>query len=140
MFMSYESVPRWIREISEHFKMQKMSNEMVAQFPYTLGYVPDHLRTQEMCNQAVRNNPAVFFLVPDCFKTQELCIKALEVDPRQLNDIHDYLKTQKMQFFPDWFITQQQIDVWYMTIIGITIMGSMSDTMVIKNGRPKKQK
>ena len=67
MFISYESVLRWIREIPEHFKTQKMCNETVAQFPYTLRYVPDHLKTQKTCNQAVRNNPAVFFLVPDFF-------------------------------------------------------------------------
>ena len=56
--MAYESVARWIRQISEHFKMQEMCNEMVAQFSYTLRYVPDHLKTEEMCNQAVRNNPS----------------------------------------------------------------------------------
>ena len=125
LVISYESVSRLIREISEHFKTQKMCNEVVALFPYTLWCVPDHLKTQEMCDEAVHNNPAVFFLVPDCFKAQEMCIKALEVDPWQLKDIPDYLKTQKMcdqavkdylsslQVLPDWFVTQQQIDVWY---------------------------
>ena len=48
--MSYESVPRWIREIPEHFKTQEMCNESVAQFSYTLRYVSDYLKTQEMCN------------------------------------------------------------------------------------------
>ena len=50
---------------------------------------------------------------------------SIALDPWQLNDIPDYLKTQKMcdkavkddpsslQFAPDWFVTQQQIDVWY---------------------------
>ena len=54
-----------------------------------------------------------------------MCINAPEVDPWLLNDIPDYLKTQKtcdkavkndhssMQFVPDWFVTQQHIDVWY---------------------------
>ena len=54
-----------------------------------------------------------------------MCNKALEVDLWQLNDIPDYFKTQKMcdkavkdypsspQFVPDWFVTQQQIDIWY---------------------------
>ena len=122
--MSYESVPRWIREIPEHLKMPEMCNEVVAQSSYALRYVPDHLKTQEMCDEAASNNPAVFFLVPDCFKTQEMCIKALEVDPWSLYDIPDCLKTQKMcddavrddpsslQFVPDWFFSQQQIDVW----------------------------
>ena len=93
--MSYENVPRWLREIPEHFKTQEMCSEMVAQFSYALMYFPDHLR-QEMCNQAVRNNPATFFLVPDHFKTQDMCIKVLAVDPWQLKDVPDYFKTQKM--------------------------------------------
>ena len=50
---------------------------------------------------------------------------AIEVDPWQLNDIPDYLKTQKMcddvvrketyslQLVPDWFVTEEEIDVWY---------------------------
>ena len=58
MFISYESVPREIREVPKHLKTQKMYNETVAQFPYTLRYVSDYFKTQEMCNQAVRNNPA----------------------------------------------------------------------------------
>ena len=74
--MSYECVPRWVREIPEHFKTQEMYNETVDHFSYTLRYVPDHLKTQEMCKQAVRNSPAVFFLVPDRFKIQELSIIA----------------------------------------------------------------
>ena len=82
--MSYESVPRWIKEIPEHFKTQKMCNETVAQFSYALRYVPDDLKTEEMCNEAVSNNPAVFFLVPDHLKTEEMCNEALEVDPWSL--------------------------------------------------------
>ena len=48
------------------------------------------------------------------------------MDPWQLNDIPDYLTTKKkvcdeavksnpssLQFLPDWFVTQQQMDVWY---------------------------
>ena len=50
---------------------------------------------------------------------------SIALDPWQLNDIPDYLKTQKvcdkavkddpssLQFAPDWFVTQQQIAVWY---------------------------
>ena len=63
LVISYESVSRLIREIPEHFKTQKMCNEVVALFPYTLWCVPDHLKTQEMCDEAVRNNPAVLFLI-----------------------------------------------------------------------------
>ena len=67
--MSYESVPRCLREVPEHLKTQEMCNEKVAQFPNTLEYVLDHLKTREMCNEAISNNPAVFFLVPDHLKT-----------------------------------------------------------------------
>ena len=62
MFISYESVPHGIREIPQHFKMQKMCNETVAQFPYTLRHVPDYLKTQEMCNQAVATTQQYFLL------------------------------------------------------------------------------
>ena len=78
-----------------------------------------------MCDEALHNNPAVLFLVPDHFKTEEMCIKALEVDPWSLYNIPDNLKTPKMcnkaaeddpsslQYVPDWFVTQEQIDIWY---------------------------
>ena len=55
--MSYESVPRWTREIPEHLKMPEMCNEAVAQSSYALRYVLDHLKTQLMCDEAVSNNP-----------------------------------------------------------------------------------
>ena len=54
-----------------------------------------------------------------------MCIKAVEVDPSSLQLVPDHLKMQDMcneavrddssslQFVPDWFITQQQIDLWY---------------------------
>ena len=88
--MSYESVPCWLREIPEHLKTP------VAQFPFSLWYVPDYLKAQEMCDDAVHNNPAVFFLVPDHFKTEDICIKAIEVDPWSLRDIPDNFKKQEM--------------------------------------------
>ena len=69
--MSYENVPRWIRE------------------------VPEHLKTQEMCNEAVEVDPWQLYNVP------AMCDKA----------VRDYLFS--LQFVPDWFVTQQQIDIWY---------------------------
>ena len=42
-----------------------------------------------------------FFLVPDRFKTQEMCDDAVWRDPSLL------------QYVPDWFVTQQQIKIWY---------------------------
>ena len=99
--MSYESVPRWIREITEHFKTQKMCNETVAQFPYALRYVRDHLKTEEMCNEALEVDPWSLYYVPDHLKTQTMCDKAVKDDPSSL------------QFVPDWFVEQGRIDVWY---------------------------
>ena len=48
--MSYESVPRWIREIADYLKTPEICNEVVVQSSYTLKYVPEELKTQEMCN------------------------------------------------------------------------------------------
>ena len=86
--MSYfENVPRWIREI------------------------PSHLRTQEMCGEV--------------YNVQKMCNEAVEIDPWQLYDVPYYLKTQKMcddvaqrdsyslQFFPGWFVTQEQLEMWH---------------------------
>ena len=38
---------------------------------------------------------------------------------------------------PDWFVTPQQIDIWYDGNT-VTMMRLFNDTKVIKNGRPKK--
>ena len=39
--------------------------------------------------------------IPDHFKTQEMGNKAVRMDPWLLQSV------------PDWFVTQEQIDVWY---------------------------
>ena len=39
--------------------------------------------------------------VPDYLKTQKKCDKVVKVDPSFL------------QFVPDWFVSKQQLDVWY---------------------------
>ena len=39
--------------------------------------------------------------IPDYLKTQKMCDEAVKDDPSSL------------QLVPDWFVTQQQIDVWY---------------------------
>ena len=39
--------------------------------------------------------------IPDYFKAQKICDKTVKDDPYSL------------QCVPDWFVTQQQIDVWY---------------------------
>ena len=38
---------------------------------------------------------------------------------------------------PDWFVTPQQIDIWYDGNT-VTMMRLLNGTKVIKNGRPKK--
>ena len=57
-----------------------------------------------------------------------MCDKAAKDDPSSL------------QFIPDWFVTQQQIDIWpddkYWYI---TMMRLLGGTMVIKNARVRKQ-
>ena len=40
-------------------------------------------------------------LIPDRFKTQEICDKVLRDDSSYL------------QFVPDWFVTNQGVDLWY---------------------------
>ena len=54
-----------------------------------------------------------------------MCNASVEVDQWQLGDVPDHLKTQEihnkavkdqlfsLRFVPGWFVTQQQIDVWY---------------------------
>ena len=42
-----------------------------------------------------------FHYIPDRLKTQEMCEKAVKDDHFSL------------QYVPDWFVTQQQIDVWH---------------------------
>ena len=118
--MSSENVPRWIRAIIRHFKMQEVRIKVVQEDPSNLRHVPDNYKMQEMCGEAVstklvllafvpdrfktkkmcskviRNNPAVLFLVPDCFKTQGMCDAVVCMEPLLLAYVPDHLKTQKM--------------------------------------------
>ena len=70
--MSYENVPRWIREIS------------------------GHLKTQEMCDEAVGIEPCSLAFVLDRFKTEDMCSKAVGRDAYTLDNVHDYIMTQKI--------------------------------------------
>ena len=54
-----------------------------------------------MCITAVKVDPWCLYDVPDHFKTQEMCDKA----------VRDHLFS--LQFVRDWFVTQQQKDIWY---------------------------
>ena len=120
----------WIRIILSHIleyilESQGMHERVVPRESYTLYYVTDRFRMQEMYNEIMCITPNAFHHIPDRFKTQEMCNKAVEVDPWQLKDVPYRFKTHKMcnkavrqylfslLFVPDWFVTQQQIDVWY---------------------------
>ena len=54
-----------------------------------------------MCNESVEIDPYAVRLLPDHLKTQEMCDKA----------VRDYLFS--LQFVPDQFVTQYQVDIWY---------------------------
>ena len=103
-----------------------MCDEAVCMEPDSLAYVPDHLKTQETYKEIMRIMPdEMHFTLSLIASKQEMFIKAVEVDPWHLYGVPDHFKTQEMcdkaakdylfslQFVPYWFITQQQIDVWY---------------------------
>ena len=48
--------------------------------------------------------------------------------------------SSSLWFVPDWFVTQEQIDVWYDDDHWYTMMVLLNGTMVIKNERPRQQK
>ena len=62
--MSYENVPRWIREIPGHLKTQEMCDEAVHIESYSLEVVLDRFKTEEMCNEEVRREPFTLTLCP----------------------------------------------------------------------------
>ena len=90
--MSYKNVPRWIREIPDHLKTQKMCDEAVRIESYSLEVVPDRFKTEEMCNEAVRRGPSTLYYVPYHLKTQEMCGEAVRMDPRSLEFVPGHLK------------------------------------------------
>ena len=45
--MSYENVPRWIREIPGQLKTQEICDEAVGIETRFLAFVPDHFKTEE---------------------------------------------------------------------------------------------
>ena len=97
---------------------------VVLKESYPLYYVSDSLRMQEMYNEIMCTMPNGFHRISVRLKTQEMCNKAV-VDSWQLKNVSNRFKIQKMcdaavcnklsmmLFVPDWFLTQQQIDVWY---------------------------
>ena len=91
---------RYLAFILYHLKTGEICNEAVRKDAYTLGNVPDHLKTKEICQKAVEKSPQLFKDGPDHFKTQDMCDNA----------VRNYLFS--LQFVRDWFVTQQQIDIW----------------------------
>ena len=79
-----------------------------------------------------------------------MCNEAVEVSSWQLYDVPDYVKTQEicddmgrrdsylLQFVPDWFVTQEQLEIWYDTMIIALMMNLLNSTKDIKNERLKK--
>ena len=78
---------------------------------------------------------------------------AADVNPWQLSDVPNYFKTQKvcddvvlrqsyfLQFVPDWFVTQEQLEIWHDKDNDYCIMmRSLSGIKAMKNGIPRKQK
>ena len=153
----------WIVTFPDHLKMQEMCDEAIRTEPLSLGYVPDRFKTQEMCNEVVRNRLGMIF-VPNHFWMQEMCNEIVHTMPDAFHFIPNHFKTRKMcdqavkydssslQFVPDWFVTQEQIDLWdddkcfeCMMMVKINLSNLLmikiiflSGTIVIKNGRPKK--
>ena len=79
--MSYENVPRWIREIPEHLKTQEMCDEAVRIEPRSLAYVHDRLKTENICNEAVQKDTYTLDDVPDHLKIQKICDEAMRENP-----------------------------------------------------------
>ena len=96
-----EIIPVWIRETPDHLKTQEMCNEAIHTDPYSLAFVPDRFKTQKMCDKAINIEPFTQSHDHDNLKMREMCIRAVEASLGLLGHI------------PEWFVTQQQIDVWY---------------------------
>ena len=110
--------------VPDHFKRKEMYYEALRNNPWALRHVPDYLKMQDMYNEVVLLRPYLLQYVSDHFKTEETRIKALEVGPWLFKYIPDHLNrnmcdkvvkddSSSLQYVPDWFVTQQQIDLWH---------------------------
>ena len=79
-----------------------------------------------MCIKAAWVDPSFLRLVPDQYKTQEICERVVEDD------------SSSLQYLPDWFATQQQINYGVITMTIAMMISLLHGTMVIKNERLKK--
>ena len=98
----FANIPRWIRQIFDHFQPQGKCIEAVDVEPKSLRDVSDQYKTQEMCDiKTLRVGTwQVLEDVPVCFKTRDVCEKAMRKSPTSL------------VYVLDWFVTQQQIKMW----------------------------
>ena len=124
--MGYRAVEKCLhpfRFVPEHLKIQEMCNKAVEENPYQLGDFPDHLKNTKISIKAFDDEPEALKYVPDHHKTEKMCKEAVRRESRSLYDVPDYFKTPKMcdqavassslQFISDWFVTQEQLKIWY---------------------------
>ena len=57
--------------VPDHFKTQKMCNDVSDIDPWQLNDVPDYLKTQKMCDDVVHRDSNSLQFVPDWLVTQE---------------------------------------------------------------------
>ena len=97
-----------------------------------------------MCERAVENESENLEFVPDHLKTQDMCERAVEKCPCNLRHAPDYLRTQEMcneAVQKRLCLFESLPDIYgMMTLIIAIMMNLLSSTMVIKNGRPGRQK
>ena len=115
-----------LADVPDCFKTQEICNEAVRNKLYMIYFVPDHFWMQEMCNEIMCTMLDAFHRIPDRLKTQEMCEKVVKDDPSSL------------QYKPDWFVTQQQIDTCYDAMM--MMLNLLNGTMIIIDKKSKNQK
>ena len=72
----FANIPRWIRQIFDHFQPQGKCIEAVDVEPKSLGHVSDQYKTQEMCDKAVKDDPETqqYFLLFLTVLKQKKCV------------------------------------------------------------------
>ena len=98
-----------------------MCKRAVKQHSWCLECILEWLKTVDMCQQAIGGNPLCLEYIPYHLKTQEMCDETVDIEPHSLEFVSDQYKAGGMcerviekkswllKYFPDWFVTQQQI-------------------------------
>ena len=76
-------------------------DQAVSRTPWGLKHVSDDLKDKWICEWVIHKNPRMLKYVPDHFETREMCDDAVGDDASSL--VCDV----------DWFVTQQQLKIWY---------------------------